>query len=130
LPCVTARARLVDPGGKPVAGFSAPWMISMIVTPGPYPTNQARKEGTLLADEGRLPAVDPINYRKAPVSDAEGRITFPALIPGVTYRIVDRTTFRSVEGPQIRKEFTVHSGEDLELGDILIEKSEMRLGVN
>ena len=102
----------------------------MVVTPDPYPTKKATKEGVLLADQGRLPAVDPINYPKDPSSDAQGRITFPALIPGATYRIVDRTPFRSVEGPQVRKEFAVRAGEDLELGDILIEKPEMRLGVN
>jgi RNA polymerase sigma factor (sigma-70 family) len=130
LPCGTAKARLVDLSGKPIAGFSAPWMTSMVVTPGPYPTNKARKDGVLLADQGRLPAVDPINYRKDPVSDAQGRITFPALIPGATYRIVDRTPFRGVEGPQVRKEFSVRPAENLELGDILIEKPEMRSGQN
>jgi hypothetical protein len=105
-------------------------MTSMVVTPGAYPTNKARKDGVLLADQGRLRAVDPINYRKDPVSDAQGRITFPALIPGATYRIVDRTPFRGVEGPQVRKEFSVRPAEDLELGDILIEKPETRPGQN
>ena len=47
---------------------------------------------------------------------------FPALIPGATYRIVDQTTARNPNGPQLRKEFTVKPGETLDLGDILIEK--------
>ena len=111
-PCVTAKARLVDPDGKPVGGFSKPWLISMVVTPGPFASNKTRKEGLLLADEARLTAVDPINYEHNPVSDAQGRITFPALIPGATYRIIDRTPFRGPDGPQHRKDFTVKSGRD------------------
>ena len=34
-PCGTAMARLVDPKGKPLAGYRDPYLISMIVTPGP-----------------------------------------------------------------------------------------------
>ena len=34
-PCGTAKARLVDPRGKPVAGYRDPYLISMVVTPGP-----------------------------------------------------------------------------------------------
>jgi RNA polymerase sigma factor (sigma-70 family) len=121
-PCGSARARLVDPGGKPLGGFSRPWLISMVVTPGPYDGIKARKEGLLVADETRLPNVDPINYDQLPVADAQGRITFPALIGGASYRIVDRTTVRDPGGPQVRKEFTAKPGEALDLGDILIEK--------
>jgi len=123
-PCVTARARLIDPDGKPIGGFSKPWLISMVVTPGPFNSIKARKEGLLLADEARLPAVDPINYEHDPVSDVQGRITFAALIPGATYRIIDRTPFRGPDGPQHRKDFTVKPGETLDLGDIVIEKSQ------
>ena len=121
-PCATARARLVGPDGKAIGRFSKPWLISIVVTPGPFGSNTARKEGLLLADEGRLPVVDPINYKQDPVSDARGRITFPALIPGATYRIIDRTPFRGPDGPQHRKDFTVKAGETIDLGDILIEK--------
>ena len=99
-----------------------PWLISMIVTPGSFANRKTLKSGLQLADEARLIAVDPINYEHNPVSDAQGGITFPALIPGATYRIIDRTPFRGPDGPQQRKDFTVKSGENLDLGDILIEK--------
>jgi hypothetical protein len=56
------------------------------------------------------------------VSAADGRIVFPALIPGATYRILDRTTARTQNRPQLRNEFTVKPGETLDLGDILIER--------
>ena len=58
-----------------------------------------------------------------PVSDAQGRIVFPALIPGATYRVFDEHSIdNDRNGPPIRKEFTVKPGETLDLGDILIEK--------
>jgi hypothetical protein len=94
----------------------------MVVTPGESFALKARKEGTLLADEAALIVIAPINYQKDPASDAQGRIVLPALIPGATYRIVDRTTARTPNGPQLRREFTVKPGETLDLGDILIEK--------
>jgi hypothetical protein len=67
--------------------------------------------------------VDPISYEKNPTSDAQGRLVFPALVPGATYRIIDRTAARTPSGPQLRKEFTVKPDETLDLGDIVIEKS-------
>ena len=97
----------------------------MVVTPGPFASIKARKEGLLLADEARLPAVDPINYDHDPESDAQGRITFPTLIPGATYRVIDRTPFRGPDGPQHRMDFTVKPGEALDLGNILIEKHQL-----
>jgi hypothetical protein len=57
-----------------------------------------------------------------PISDDQGRIIFPALIPGATYRVIDRMPFRGPDGPQLRRDFTVKPGETLDLGDILIEK--------
>ena len=57
--------------------------------------------------------------RDGPVSDAEGRIAFPALIPGATYRVIDRPRGGP---PTFRKDFTVKPGETVDLGDILIEK--------
>ena len=87
-PCGTAQARLVDPNGQPLAGYQAQYLISMIVTPGavrgsPDPADAKR----LLADADYLTRIDSINYLKEPMSDAQGRIVFPALIPGATYRI-------------------------------------------
>jgi hypothetical protein len=56
------------------------------------------------------------------VSDADGRLTLPVLIPGATYRFTDRTTVRRGEtGPEVRKEFRVKPGETLDLGEVRIE---------
>ena len=49
---------------------------------------------------------------------------FPALVPGVSYHIINRSTSREV-GAQVRKEFTVKPDEKVDLGDILIEKPQI-----
>ncbi len=80
-PCGTATARLVGPDGKPLVRYTYP-LISMVVTPGlPFQGNLA-KPGGLLANAVRLDEVAPRHYQNPRESDAQGRITFPALIPG------------------------------------------------
>ena len=77
----------------------------------------------LAADAAYMPNVDRIHYGKGPLTDSDGRITLPALIPGALYRISDRSTINDRDkGVQVRKDFTVNPGETLDLGDILIEK--------
>jgi RNA polymerase sigma factor (sigma-70 family) len=120
-----ARARLVDAAGKPVAGSRDAYgshMTMMVVTPGPIRWSQdPADQGLLAADQDFLARFDPIHYPKGLVSDAQGQLALPALIPGATYRIYD-TTLEGGDNPRLRKEFTVKPGETLDLGDILIEK--------
>ncbi len=89
-PCGAARARLVGPDGKPIGSFSGSWLISMVVTPDTVPGPNNRGESLLMADQDFLTRIDTINYQQDPATDAQGRIVFPALIPGATYRIVNR----------------------------------------
>jgi hypothetical protein len=118
--CGTARARLVDAGGKPVKGQKP--SIALIVTPGvPYAARD-QNPGRLVSNAVDPYRLDPRHYQTYPASDAQGQIVFSDLIPGATYHLTDRTTARSPSGPQIRKEFSVKPGETLELGDILVEK--------
>jgi protocatechuate 3,4-dioxygenase beta subunit len=126
-PCGTATARVVDPDGKPIGGFRLPRLISMVITPGPVARPRPRQEKALFADEDALSVIDPINYENHPVSDSQGRMVFPALIPGAAYRIVDATRIREGVGPQVRREFTVQAGEMLDLGEIRIEKPQSLL---
>jgi hypothetical protein len=121
-PCGTASARLVGPDGKPLHDYTPRAPVMMVVTPGEFSPLKARKEGTFMLESGGLAAIDPVNYMKPPSTDEHGRIVFPALIPGTTYQIVDRSTAGAAPGMQLRKEFTVKSGETVDLGDILIEK--------
>jgi hypothetical protein len=39
------------------------------------------------------------------------------LIPGATYRFIERTN-----SPQVHKEFTINPGETLDLGEIRVER--------
>jgi hypothetical protein len=66
--------------------------------------------------------LDTANYPDVFRSDADGRLAFPALIPGASYRVVDRSPVIGGGEPAIRKEFTVKPGEAVELGDILIAR--------
>ena len=93
----------------------------MVVTPGPPSSSAQVRAGALAADEDALGRVDPVNHGNGLVADAQGRIALPALIPGATYRIIDRTGVAG-DGPQVRREFVVGPGEAVELGDVLIQK--------
>ncbi len=123
--CGAARARLVDPAGKPVARSRDAYgshMTMMVVTPGrsSFSTDGADLD-RLQADEGFVARFDPVHYPKGLISDDRGMLNLPALIPGATYRIYDGTKGEAGT-PRLRKEFTVKSGETLDLGDVLIER--------
>jgi hypothetical protein len=124
-PCGAARARLVDRAGKPVTRSRDTYgshMTMMAVTPGTHRLSQDQSSADgLTADQDFVARFDPLHYRKGLVSDDQGQLSVPALVPGAVYRIYDGTMGDGSE-PQLRKEFTVKRGEVLHLGDILIEK--------
>jgi protocatechuate 3,4-dioxygenase beta subunit len=123
--CGTARARLVDPAGKPLAGYRDPYLIGMVVTSGPPWYSRDKADQSRLAGERDFVCrLDPINYPNGCVSDGSGRVIFSALVPGATYQIDDMTAIGANGGGTRRNEFTVKPGETLELGDIRIEKPE------
>ncbi len=121
-PCGSARGRLIDAARVPLAGYRDRNLVWMVVTPGPYGGSRKEEDKNLLwADQDDLSRIDPIHYAEGTTSDAEGRVTFPALIPGATYRVYDTTQF--VDGARpLRKEFVARSGAVLEIGDIEISK--------
>jgi RNA polymerase sigma factor (sigma-70 family) len=121
--CGAAWAHLVDGDGKTLGKRTAPIAINLIVTPGAT-RSRVEKPGRVFANAAFLNVVDPAHYSRGTTSDADGRISLPALIPGATYSIYDRTTSNNDDGPKIRKEFRVKPGETVDLGDILIEKPE------
>jgi hypothetical protein len=66
----------------------------------------------LQADAAYLPNINRRLIWRGFTTDAEGRITLTALIPGATYRISDWSTVNlQAKGYQLRKEFTVKPGE-------------------
>jgi hypothetical protein len=125
-PCGQAKARFVGPDGKPVAKHRP--HFEFVITPGPDRFSRDKKaRAELAADVEFMANVDRKHYWSGPLTDAEGRITLPSLIPGALYRITDFSTVNDQnEGPRIRREFTVQPGETLDLGDILIKKPQGR----
>jgi hypothetical protein len=121
-PCGQAKARFVGADGNPVANMSPHFEI--LGTPGPHQHDRRKESQSMLAADAALMAnIDRIHYWKGPYTDAEGRITLPALIPGALYRISDFSTVNDADtGLQIRKDFTVQPDETLDLGEILIAK--------
>ena len=125
-PCGPAMARLVDPKGKPLAGYRDPYLDldGRHARAGPAePTTEADKDQPVGRSGDYLSRIDPVHYADL-VSDAQGRITFPALIPGATYRVNDMTTRNDPGGRKTRRVFVAGAGEAIELGDIVIEKPE------
>jgi RNA polymerase sigma factor (sigma-70 family) len=118
-PCGRAVARLVGPDGRPVTK-EYPW-LEIVATPAGTEFSRDRKDrGQLFPDVAFLDAVDPKHYRykRRPLSDAEGHVTLPALVPGAPYRLLDRSDPKV----PVRKAFTVQPGETLDLGDVLVNK--------
>jgi RNA polymerase sigma factor (sigma-70 family) len=121
-PCGQAKARFVRTDGKPVAKIF-PHLEILGSTGPPLRTRNAEAEKMLAADAAYIVNLDRKHYWNGRLTDAEGRITLPDLIPGASYRITDFSTVNDEsKGEQIRKDFTVKAGETLDLGDILIEK--------
>jgi RNA polymerase sigma factor (sigma-70 family) len=112
-PCGQAVARFLDAQGKPQADHRP--MLDIVVTPGAHRYDfKAAEKGQLAADQDFLANIDRHNYWKGPVTDAEGRCTFPALIPGVTYRF---STYRKGMHT-VARDFTVEAGKTFDAGDI------------
>ncbi len=120
-PCGSATVRLVDSEGKPLVNLFP--MIHLAVTPGPTVQGLNRQGfDELFADEGLLPNLDHRNYgnnHKKRLTDADGRATLPALIPGAHYRIHGGVTQGGI-GSKI--EFTVLPGTQMELHEIELSK--------
>jgi hypothetical protein len=121
-PCGSARARFVGHDGKPVAGFDP--FLEILVTPGPsFDTRDPQEQAMLAADVTSVRSVDRKHYTGDSRTDTDGRVMFPALIPGAMYRISDLSD-RERRGILLRKEFAVMAGETVDLGEILIAKPE------
>jgi RNA polymerase sigma factor (sigma-70 family) len=119
VPCGEATARYIDGKGKPLADYRA--APEIVITPGAWGGYEAIvAKGELTADAGSLTNLDRHNYWDRVKTDAKGRITFPALIPGATYRIERWEKDHWVP----HKEFTVESGKTTDLGDVVIDKVE------
>jgi RNA polymerase sigma factor (sigma-70 family) len=122
LPSGSARMRFLDAKGKPVAGYR-PYLELVLPRLSPAEKEVKPKDGHMLMLQNRLEGIlpwDPKLYGHGGLAtvatDAEGRITLSALIPGAPYRLSGTPNWS-----QQLKTFTVEPGKTLELGDIRTE---------
>ncbi len=113
--CGSAKARFVDPQGKPLAHYRP---LLWALMPGAGKKAEGvhltfRDSDLLCRDAVWAGHVDRKNYGDGPATDDQGRVTFPALIPGVTYRIWHNGAV---------KDFKAETGKDLDLPDIVIKE--------
>ncbi len=123
LPCGSASVRIVDDRGqarsrRPLArapgGCAHAWGFL-----GRYSAwRRNQMTSPLQADSIYVSNLDQDRYRDLK-TDANGRMTFPTLIPGATYRII---VFNQPVKTEI--EFTVKPGEAKDLGDLKIRNLE------
>jgi RNA polymerase sigma factor (sigma-70 family) len=118
LPCGEATTRLLDGDGKPLAKHSL-W-LELVVTPGAsrYDLKKLYEKGELAADSEYLVNIDRLNYGKGAFTDAEGRVTFPALVPGATYWIVEIGD----RDDMVKCQFKAESGKTVRLPDVVRKK--------
>ncbi len=114
-PCGRAVARFVTPEGKPKAKYDP--LLLILASPGPSFTNDTIKKKAIPADQDFVSNFDREHYWDKPHTDDKGRCTFPALIPGATYRL---PVSNEIGQFMMEKDFTVKSGETLQLPDIAV----------
>jgi hypothetical protein len=117
-PCSSATARCLDRDGQPLAGYRP--LLWCLLEPGPHDRPKdfdvhfkanMRANFAVWAGEAA-----PQHYGDGPRTDAAGRVTFPALIPGATYRVY------LADGKS--HDFTAVAGRAVELPDLTIEEPE------
>jgi hypothetical protein len=110
--CGSARLRLLDAKGRPLAGR---WPRLVLLTERSFAADKPSLERA--ADGHYSVCYDPRHYSTEPVSDGEGWLTLPALIPGARYVL----EYTAVEGVlRDTPEFRVGPGEQLQLPDLVI----------
>ena len=115
-PCGKAAARFVTPKGGPKAKYCPSLMI--LISPGPFRGDDKRNRKEVSSDQDFVANFDREHYWTGPLTDADGRCTFIALIPGATYRL---PIFNKL-GDWDEKDFSVKSGETLQLPEITVKE--------
>ena len=110
--CGSARVRLLNAKGRPLAGG---WPRLVLLTERSFAADKPPLER---AADGHLSVCyDPRHYPTDPVSDGEGLLTLPALIPGARY-VLEYADAKGVL--RHTPEFRVEPGEQLLLPDLAV----------
>ena len=93
--------------------------LQLVVSSGPFTGNEQRSLTEVVADQDFVANFDRANYvTKRLRTDAEGFCTFPALIPGATYRFltyIERGNWEEFD-------FSVKPLETLQLPDVKLSQ--------
>jgi RNA polymerase sigma factor (sigma-70 family) len=122
-PCGSARVRLVDADGRPLAGIGP--QLALLTERSFSANNPPSKR---LADGHYGFCYDPQHYSEDhPVSDGDGWLTLRALIPGARYTLI----YTDIHGAmQVVPDFRVEPGEQLHLPDLRTRANGQRLNVD
>jgi RNA polymerase sigma factor (sigma-70 family) len=109
-PCGSAVVRLLDRQGQPLKNYRPNQYGFQILVPPAFATNP-RARGKNLPAAARLFQVnfDRWHYPDSLKTDAQGRLTLPALIPGATYQLGERGVVMEIKAV---------SGKVVELADV------------
>jgi len=117
-PCGQATAILIDSEGNVLADQRIS-STQIIVIPGvPDVKTEAIELGQWIATTANISMTTHRANPSLGVSDKQGRVIIPMLIPGATYQVTGRFGGRQV----VLKEFSVKSGELLFLGHIVVRR--------
>jgi hypothetical protein len=120
-PCGQARARFVDSKGKPVSGLKV--HVELLITPGVAFADAFSTPGPT-ADTCHLSQLDREMFGHGKLrTDAQGRVTIPALIPGGTFWLIGSLP-SNMGLINLNKEFKAEAGKTLDLGDIVVKPQE------
>jgi hypothetical protein len=119
--CGSATVRFIDINGNGVAGFmpTNPNQFALQFAPASILDGSTSTDDLLITHGIELSAFDRRDYGEL-MSDEDGRITLPTLIPSAIYKM----TFAEL-GPNKKfpREIKVQAGEKLELPDVIIDKA-------
>mgnify|MGYP002781405405 CR=1 FL=1 len=117
-PCGQATAILIDSEGNVLPDQRVD-STQIVVIPGvPDVKTEAIERGQWIATTVNVSMTTHRGNRSLGVSDEQGRVTFPMLIPGATYQVTGRFGGRQV----VLKEFSVDPGDSMFLGHIVVKR--------
>jgi RNA polymerase sigma factor (sigma-70 family) len=116
-PCAKATLRLVDSRGKPVRNMRV--HVQLVLTPGTATVDPVTKPG-VAADTCYFGNLDREGHGHDKLrTDARGRLTLPALIPGATFMLIGTRPDGGIFN--LDKKFTAEVGKTLDLGPVVVQ---------